>query len=589
MSEELKELKRTHQCSSLSSSNVGETVVLMGWVQKRRDHGGVIFIDLRDRSGIVQVVFNPDKENAFEKADTLRLEYVVAIRGSVEKRPDGNVNPEIPTGEIEVICSNLDILDTAKTPPFQIEDYIDVNEETRLKYRYLDLRRTKMKNNLGLRHRVMKATRDYLDNQGFWEVETPILTKSTPEGARDYLVPSRVNQGCFFALPQSPQIFKQLLMVSGVEKYFQIARCFRDEDLRANRQPEFTQIDMEMSFVDQKDVLETVDGLLRNLFSIVDIKVPVNIPIITYHEAIDRFGTDKPDTRFAMELKDISEIVKDSKFNVFSGTIAKGGLVKGINFKGGADSPRSKVDGYTDFVKIYQAKGLAWIALKEDELKSPIAKFLSDEEINEIKKTMNAETGDLLLFVADKSKIVADALGNLRIHIAHEEDLIPENKYEFLWVVDFPMLEYDEVEDRYIAMHHPFTAPREEDLHLLENNPEKVRSKAYDIVLNGEEIGGGSIRINKRELQEKVFEALKLNKEDIEEKFGFLLQAFEYGTPPHGGIAFGLDRLIMILSGTDSIRDVIAFPKTQRATSPLTQAPSNVSIKQLQELGIKLD
>ncbi len=590
MAEGIRGFSRTHHCTALSSLNIGETVVIMGWVQKRRDHGGVIFIDLRDRSGIVQVVFNPDIDHqSFEEADSLRSEYLVAIRGKVEPRPEGNVNPNMTTGEIEINGNELEVLDSAKTPPFIINDDIDVSEELRLKYRYIDLRRPKMKNIIALRHKVMKATRNYLDEQDFWEIETPILTKSSPEGARDYLVPSRVNPGCFFALPQSPQIFKQLLMISGMERYFQIARCFRDEDLRANRQPEFTQIDMEMSFITQEDVYELVDGLIRRLFDIVNIEVPEQIPVMTYSEAIDRFGSDKPDLRFAMELKDISNIVEDSDFNVFSGTVSKGGQVKGINFKGGAVSPRSKIDGYTDFVKIYQAKGLAWIALKEDGIKSPIAKFLSEDEINNIIEKMDGETGDLLLFVADNKKVIANSLGNLRLKIAKEEGLISKDSYEFLWVVDFPMFEYDEDEARYVAIHHPFTAPVDEDIEMLDTDPGNVRSKAYDLVLNGEELGGGSIRINNRNLQEKVFDALKISKDEAEDKFGYLLEAFEYGTPPHGGIAFGLDRIIMILGGTDSIRDVIAFPKTQKATSPLTNAPSQVSEKQLKELGIHTD
>ncbi|MFP4015889.1 MAG: aspartate--tRNA ligase [Halanaerobiales bacterium] len=590
MGEGIKGYIRTHQCNELSSANIGETVVVMGWVQKRRDHGGVIFIDLRDRSGLVQVFFNPDIDNnSFQKADSLRTEYVVAVRGKVEARPEGNVNPDLVTGEIEIIGSELEVLDSARTPPFIINDDIDVSEELRLKYRYIDLRRPKMKRIMGLRHRVMKETRDYLDEHGFWEIETPILTKSSPEGARDYLVPSRVNPGNFYALPQSPQIFKQLLMVAGMERYFQIARCFRDEDLRANRPPEFTQIDMEMSFVTQDDIYQVVDGLVRRIFKIVDLPVPEQIPVMTYQEAMDRFGSDKPDLRFGMELNDISEQVRDSEFNVFSGTISGGGQVKGINFKGGADTPRRTVDGYVDYVKVFKAKGLAWIALKEDGIKSPIAKFLSDKELDGIINKMGAKTGDLLLFVADNKKVVADALGNLRLKIAREEELIPKNDYKFLWVVDFPMFEYDEEEDRYVAKHHPFTAPLEEDIELMETEPEIVRSKAYDLVLNGEEIGGGSIRINNRKLQEKVFKSLKIDQEEAEDKFGYLLEAFEYGTPPHGGIAFGLDRLIMTLGGTESIRDVIAFPKTQKATSPLTNAPSNVSEKQLRELGIRVD
>ncbi len=590
MGEGIGAYSRTHHCGQLSTENIGEKVTVMGWVQKRRDHGGVIFIDLRDRVGFVQVVFNPDlDQESFERANSLRSEFVIAVKGLVEKRPEGNINPDIPTGEIEINGLELVILDTAKTPPFIINDDIEISEDLRLKYRYLDLRRPKMKELIGLRHQVMKATRDYLDGQGFWEVETPILTKSTPEGARDYLVPSRVNPGHFYALPQSPQIFKQLLMVSGVEKYFQIARCFRDEDLRANRQPEFTQIDMEMSFVTEEDIFAVVDGLMRRLFSLKDIKLPERLPVMTYQEAVNRYGTDKPDTRFGMELIDISHVIVNSEFNVFSGTVARGGKVKGINFKGGADLPRRKIDGYTDFVKVYKAKGLAWIALKKDELKSPIFKFLSDEEIKGIITEMDAREGDLLLFVADNENVVASALGNLRLKIAREEELIPGDDYKFLWVVDFPLLEYDEEEDRFVAKHHPFTAPLEEDIALLETNPEKVKSRAYDLVLNGEELGGGSIRINKRHLQEKVFRALNISQEEAEDKFGFLLEAFEYGTPPHGGIAFGLDRLMMTLGRTDSIRDVIAFPKTQKATSPLTKAPSIVSEKQLRDLGIRIE
>ncbi|MFW5981461.1 MAG: aspartate--tRNA ligase [bacterium] len=582
-------LKRSHYCTSLSTENVGEEVVLMGWVQKRRDFGGLVFIDLRDRSGLVQVVFNPDiDQDSFEKAEQLRSEFVIAISGSVEARPEGNINPEMKTGSIEINASKLEIIDTAKTTPFVITDDVDVSEDLRLKHRYLDLRRPVMKNIIGLRHQVMKKTRDFLDSQGFWEVETPILTKSSPEGARDYLVPSRVNKGSFYALPQSPQLFKQLLMVSGLERYFQIARCFRDEDLRANRQPEFTQIDIEMSFVEEEDIFKITDGLIRDLFGIVGIEVPKEIPLMTYHEAIDRFGTDKPDLRFEMELQNVSPLLENSEFKVFSNTIAKGGQVKGINFKGGAVSPRSKIDEYTEYVKNYQAKGLAWIALKDGDIKSPIAKFLSEAEIDNLITALNAKEGDLLLFVADKAKVVADSLANLRLKIAKEEGLIDQDRYEFLWVVDFPMFEYDEEEERCVALHHPFTSPVEEDIDILETEPLKVKSKAYDLVLNGEEVGGGSIRIHNRQLQEKVFTALNIDKEEAMDKFGYLLEAFEYGTPPHGGIAFGLDRLIMILSGTDSIRDVIAFPKTQKATSPLTNAPSNVSIKQLEELGIKV-
>jgi len=589
MGDKIKDIKRTHLCGEIKKEDNEKKVTIMGWVQKRRDHGGVIFADIRDRSGIVQVVFNPDLDDqSHSKAEELRSEYVVALTGEVEMRPEGNVNPDIPTGEIEIKCEELRILDRAKTPPIQIEDNIDAGEDVRLKYRYLDLRRPKMTEIIGLRHKITKATRDYLDENGFWEIETPILTKSTPEGARDYLVPSRINQGHFFALPQSPQIFKQLLMVSGMERYFQIACCFRDEDLRANRQPEFTQIDMEMSFVTREDVFEITSGLMKSIFAEADISVPDEIEKMSYQEAVNRFGTDKPDLRFGMELQDLSEIVKDSEFNIFSGTVKSGGQVKAINFKGGADSPRSQIDSYEEHVKLFKAKGLAWIALRSDGIKSPIAKFLSEDEIDNIIEEMDAEEGDLLLMVADKPQITAASLGNLRLKIAKENDLIPSEVYKFVWIIDFPLFEYDESEDRFAAKHHPFAAPIEEDISKLESDPASVRANAYDLVLNGEELGGGSIRINNRELQEKVFSALSLTEEDQQEKFGFLLEAFDYGTPPHGGIAFGLDRLMMITARTDSIRDVIAFPKTQRATSPLTNAPSKVAKNQLRELGISI-
>jgi len=584
------ELSRSHYCNDISLSHIDEDVVLMGWVQKRRDHGGVIFIDLRDRSGLVQVVFNPDiDQESFARANDLRSEYVIAVEGRVEKRPEGNINPDLPTGEIEIRGSRLHILNEAKTPPFHINDNIDVSEDLRLKYRYLDLRRPGMQKIIELRHRVLKATRDYLSAQEFWEIETPILTRSTPEGARDYLVPSRVNPGNFFALPQSPQLFKQLLMISGMERYFQIARCFRDEDLRANRQPEFTQIDMEMSFVTEQDIFKIVEGLMRELFAIKEIELTDKIPVMTYQEAINKYGSDKPDLRFEMELRDISDLVKGSKFKVFSDAISKGGMVKGINLKNGASSPRSKIDEYVDYVKIFKAGGLAWIALKGKEIKSPIVRFLSQEELTGITRVMEAEAGDLLLFVADKPTVVADALGNLRLKIAREERLINNNLYKFLWVTDFPLLEYSEEEGRYLAKHHPFTSPLKEDIPLLDTDPGRVKSRAYDLVLNGEELGGGSIRISKKDLQEKVFSTLGITNDEAEKKFGFLLRAFEYGTPPHGGIAFGLDRLIMVLSGSESIRDVIAFPKTQKATSLMTEAPSPVSEKQLKELNIRVD
>ncbi len=582
-------LKRTHKCGKIRSENIGEEVIVSGWVQKRRDHGGLIFIDIRDRSGIVQTVFNPDNQDIFEEAENLRAEYVVSVKAKVRKRPDGNINSEMKTGEIELDVKDLEILDEAETPPFHVENSADVSDDLRLKYRYIDLRRPFMKNIIKMRHQAMKITRDYLVNNDFWEIETPILTKSTPEGARDYLVPSRVKEGKFFALPQSPQLFKQLLMMSGMERYFQIARCFRDEDLRANRQPEFTQIDLEMSFVEKEDIFEIVEGLVKNIFEIANIEVPSEIKEMSYYEAIEKYGSDKPDLRFGMTLKDISDIVEDSDFNIFSGTVKKGGQVKGITVKNGADLSRSQIDNYTDYVKEFEAKGLAWIALENNEIKSPIAKFLSEDEIDKIIKKMEAESGDLMLFVADSKKVVANSLGNLRLKVAKDFNMIPENEYEFIWIVDFPLFEYDEKENSLKPQHHPFTAPRNEDIELLSTDPRKVRSDAYDLVLNGEELGGGSIRIHDTEVQQKVFNALEMSEEEAEEKFGFLLEAFKYGTPPHGGIAFGFDRMLQIMSGADSIRDVIAFPKTQSATSPLTNAPSSVSKEQLEELKIKLD
>ncbi|MFW5979737.1 MAG: aspartate--tRNA ligase [Halanaerobiales bacterium] len=580
--------KRTHKCTSLSPENAGENVVIMGWVQKRRDHGGLIFLDIRDRSGLVQIVFSPKNEKAFNIAEKIKVEYVVAIKAKVRKRPEGNINPDMKTGEIELLVKDVEILAKSKTPPFQIENSAEVNENIRLQYRYLDLRRPFMKNIMKLRHNAMKKTRDYLIENDFWEIETPILTKSTPEGARDYLVPSRVKPGNFYALPQSPQLFKQLLMVSGIERYFQIARCFRDEDLRANRQPEFTQIDIEMAFVKRNDVLSIVEGLTKQVFALANIEVPDNIPVMSYERAISEYGTDKPDLRFDMKLFDISKIVEDSDFNIFSKTIKNGGQVKGIKVEKGADFTRSYIDELTEHVKIFGAKGLAWFAVKNDNFKSPIAKFLSKQELNEIKEKMNAKNGDLLLFVADKPKIVASSLGNLRLKLADEMNLIPDNSHKFIWIVDFPLLEYDEDEDRYIAQHHPFTAPLEKDIELLDKNPEKVRANAYDLVMDGEELCGGSIRINTEEIQRKVFSALNITKKEAKEKFGFLLEAFSYGAPPHGGVAFGFDRMIQLMSGADSIRDVIAFPKTQSATSPLTNAPTPVSKEQLDELGIKL-
>ena len=580
---------RTHNCGEIRLEEENNEVTIMGWVQKRRDHGGVIFIDLRDRSGFVQIVFNPDiSKEAFQNADQLRSEYVIAVKGTVRKRPEGNINDELPTGRIEVEGHQLKILDKAETTPFEIEDNVKPGENLRLKYRYLDLRRPMMRDMMELRHRVVKRTRDFLDENDFLEIETPLLTKSTPEGARDYLVPSRINPGQFYALPQSPQLFKQLLMVSGMERYFQIAKCFRDEDLRANRQPEFTQIDIEMSFVTRDDIFEITEDLLREVFAIQDIELPEEIPVMTYQEAIDKYGLDKPDLRFEMKLKDISDIVADSDFNIFSGTVSSGGQVKGLTVKEGANFSRSQIDELEDFVKLYDAKGLAWIMKKDNEIKSPIAKFLSEEELNNIVKRMNAEDGDLMLFVADKPNIVANALGHLRVHLGEKLDLIDKDKYEFTWIIDFPLFEYKEEEGRYAAKHHPFTSPLPEDIDKLDDDLGKVKANSYDIVLNGEELGGGSIRISNKKLQHKIFDKMNFTEEEIQNKFGFLMDAFEYGTPPHGGIALGLDRLIMILGNTDSIRNVIAFPKTQKATSPLTDAPSKVDQKQLDELHIKL-
>ncbi|GAB6100327.1 aspartate--tRNA ligase [Halanaerocella petrolearia] len=586
----MKGITRSHFCGQLGKEQVGEEVTLTGWVQRRRDHGGVIFVDLRDRFGLVQVVFNPEEDNSvFSIADELRKEYVIAVKGEVKARPEGMINEELSTGRIEIQAKELHILDEAETPPFMIEDDVSAGEDLRLKHRYLDLRRKPMQDNIILRHKVKKVVRDYLDNNKFLEIETPILTKSTPEGARDFLVPSRISKGDFFALPQSPQLFKQLLMASGMERYFQIARCFRDEDLRADRQPEFTQIDMEMSFINQDEIMELVEGMVQEIFAVADLEEPTEFPHISYQEAMDRFGTDRPDTRFGMELIDLSDIVADSEFNVFSGTVADGGQVKGINARGCADFSRGQIDDLTDFVGVYGAKGLAWIKVTEEGVNSQIAKFLSDEEIEGILEKMEAETGDLLLFVADTPEVVAASLGNLRLKLGEELDLIPEDEFNFVWVTDFPLVEWDNEAGRYVSLHHPFTNPKPEEVDKLEDKPEEVNAEAYDLVLNGIEVGGGSIRIHNSELQKKIFNLLNMSEEEIEEKFGFLLEAFKYGTPPHGGIAFGLDRLVMLLGGLDTIRDVIAFPKTQRGTSPLTDAPSDVSQKQLDELGIEVE
>ncbi len=581
---------RSNKNEDINKDYIDKTVVICGWVQKRRDHGSLIFIDIRDRSGIVQVVFDQSiSEEAFEIADDLRSEYVVKIEGKVRARPDDNINPEMATGEIELEGYDIEILAESETPPFLIEDNADVGEDLRLEYRYIDLRRPEMQEALKTKHLVMQKTRQFLTERGYWEVETPILTRSTPEGARDYLVPSRVNKGKFYALPQSPQLFKQLLMSSGIEKYFQIARCFRDEDLRANRQPEFTQIDIEMSFFEQDKFMSEMEELVRDIFAVGDIEVDLNFERITYKEAMDNYGSDSPDTRFGMKIKDLSEIFNESNFNVFRNIVNNGGTVRGIKVPDGADFSRGQIDKLEDVVKTYGAKGLAWFAFTDEGVKSPIAKFLSDEEISSLKERLEVENNDLALLVAADYKTSVTSLGHLRLHLGEKLNLIPENRFDFLWVIDFPLFHYNDEEDRLESEHHPFTAPKVEDIDLLDEDPLSVRAAAYDMVLNGEEIGGGSRRIHRRNLQEKVFRLLKISEEEAAEKFGFLLKALAYGTPPHGGVAFGLDRIIMILTGKASIRDVIAFPKNQKAGSLLTKAPGEVSKSQLEELNLKLD
>ncbi|GCL71694.1 aspartate--tRNA ligase [Paenibacillus naphthalenovorans] len=584
------QMLKTHHCGTLSKANVGETVILNGWVQRRRDLGGVLFIDLRDRSGIVQIVFNPAfSGDALAVADRVRNEYVLAVRGKVVERDAETVNPNIPTGEIEVQITEIEIMNAAKNPPFFIEDGIEIDESLRLKYRYLDLRRPEMQRTLMLRSKAAKVFRDFLDENGFIDIETPILTKSTPEGARDYLVPSRVHPGEFFALPQSPQIFKQLLMVGGLERYYQIARCFRDEDLRADRQPEFTQVDIETSFLSQDQLLELMEQLIVRLFrETAGVEIPAPFQRISYADAIGKYGSDKPDLRFGLELKDVSDIVADSGVQVFASVIKKGGQVKALNAKGCATWSRKEIDDLGVFAARYGAKGLAWMTYKEGELKGPIVKFFSEQELEALKERLEAEEGDLLLFSADTKKVVADVLGNLRLKIGRQLGLIDDSQFKFAWVVDFPLLSYDEEEKRYVAEHHPFTRPKEEDLHYFDTDPGQIRAQAYDLVLNGYEVGGGSMRIYQREVQEKMFAALGFSKEDAQEKFGFLLEAFEYGTPPHGGIAFGFDRLVMLIAGRSNLRETIAFPKTASATDLLTDAPGAVDDKQLEQLSIRL-
>ncbi len=585
-------MKRTQYCGEVTGKSAGERVSLCGWVQRRRDHGGLIFIDLRDRTGLVQLVFDPKiSGDAFPLAEKARPEYVLSATGKVESRPEGSENPNMVTGEIEIYIDDMEILNAAKTPPFQIEDGVEVDEMVRLKYRYLDLRRPEMQKNFILRHRLTIEMRKFLDAQGFLEIETPMLTGSTPEGARDYLVPSRVHPGEFFALPQSPQQFKQLLMVAGMDKYFQIVRCFRDEDLRADRQPEFTQLDIEMSFVDREDIIAMTERMMVYIYeAVLGKKLEMPFLRLEYDEAMDRFGSDKPDLRFDLELKDITEEVKGCDFKVFASVAAGNGVVKGINAKGCGKYSRKDLEDLTKYAGIFGARGMAWFIITEDrEVKSPIAKFFNEAQLATILNKLEAEPGDLLLFVADKKMVARNALGNLRLEIARRENLIAGDVDRFLWVTDFPLLEYDEEEKRYTAMHHPFTSPRDEDADILLDKPDEVKAKAYDLVLNGVELGGGSIRIHRREMQEKMFQLLGFTKESANEKFGYLLNAFEYGTPPHGGIAFGVDRMVMLMTARDTIRDVIAFPKTQSAACLMTDAPNAVAPKQLRELSIALD
>ena len=590
MSDFLTVKKRTHYCGNLSLSNAGEEVVLMGWVHRRRDHGGVIFVDLRDREGLAQIVFNPDlSPESHREAHTIRSEFVLAVRGKVQRRPEGMQNPELKSGAIEVMVVELEILSESKTPPFVLNEDAEVSETVRLKYRYLDLRRPEMQKNLIMRSNIAAETRRYYQENGFIEVETPVLTKSTPEGARDYLVPSRVNPGMFYALPQSPQLFKQLLMVSGFDRYYQIVKCFRDEDLRADRQPEFTQIDVEMSFITEDDIYGITEGLIVRLFrNCLSTELQIPFPKLSYADAMERYGRDNPDIRFALELRDITDIVKDSALKVFQEVASTGGVIKAIKIDDGKSLTRKDLDGLTDYVSAYGAKGLAWARVNPEGWTSPIFKFLTPSEVKNINDRMEATEGNVIVFLADTPSIVNDALGNLRNHLAKKLNLLGAKQYSFVWVNEFPLFEYSDTEKRYVSKHHPFTSPVAEDIPMLARDPGRVRARAYDLVLNGTEIGGGSIRIHSQDIQSLIFKTLGMGDEDARSKFGFLLDALEYGTPPHGGIALGFDRLVMIMTGVESIRDVIAFPKTQKATCLLTDAPSEVSIAQLMELSLKI-